>query len=404
MLHPKDISILDYTYHLPNEKIASFPSQNREGSKLLISKNGHISESRFVKIKEFLPENTTFIFNDTKVISARLNFLNSSGQSIEIFCLSPAESHQNPELAMASKGNVKWKCLVGQVKKWKENKLTLASNGVELNAKMGDRYQDEFEIEFSWTPSELHFYEVIEQMGQVPIPPYLKRESTKTDEERYQTVYANHKGSVAAPTAGLHFTQELLNDLKQSEIKCIYITLHVGAGTFKPVKSQSMDGHSMHSEWMNIEIETIEHIRKQLRNNIICVGTTSLRAIESLYWMGLKAFHQPQQNLEALEISQWDAYDLKLPEISSEESLNALINWMKKRDLNKLSCLTQILIAPPYQLKIAKGIVTNFHQPQSTLLLLVAAVVGSGWQKIYDYALTHDFRFLSYGDSSLLLK
>jgi S-adenosylmethionine:tRNA ribosyltransferase-isomerase len=404
MLHPKGISILDYTYLLPNEKIASFPSQNREESKLLISNGGQISESRFVKIKDFLLENSTLIFNDTKVISARLNFLNTSGQDIEIFCLSPAESHQDPELAMISKGIVKWKCLVGHAKKWKEEKLTLFLNSVELNAKICNRNHDEFEIEFSWSPSELHFYEVIEQMGQLPIPPYLKRESTKLDEERYQTVYSSHKGSVAAPTAGLHFTKEILDDLKQSGIESIYITLHVGAGTFKPVKSESMDDHAMHSEWMNIELKTIENIQSQLQGNIICVGTTSLRAIESLYWMGLKAFHQPELNLEELEISQWDAYDLNLAEISNEESLTALIAWMKNRDLDKLSCLTQILIAPPYQLKIAKGLVTNFHQPQSTLLLLVAAVVGFDWQKIYDYALTHDFRFLSYGDSSLLLK
>ena len=404
MKHPSEISILDFSYDLPQEKIAAFPSQEREGSKLLIYKNKRISESRFKNIHEVLEPNSTLIFNETKVIEARLIFKNKSNQSIEIFCLSPFSSNQSPNLAMQSTSKVLWRCLVGNLKKWKEEELQLSQGNITLTTKIVAKNIEEVVIEFSWLPPELQLLEVIEKLGQIPIPPYLKRESTALDQVRYQTVYSQTKGSVASPTAGLHFTNEILNELKQLQHQFIHVTLHVGAGTFKPVKSDTMQGHVMHSEWLEISLQSIEKIKAELNGQLICVGTTSLRVIESLYWMGLKAFYQPTIKQREIEIGQWDAYNLQLDEISAEASLDALMTWMKKNELQNLNCMTQILIAPPYQLKIAKGIITNFHQPQSTLLLLVAAVVGKDWKNIYDYALSHDFRFLSYGDSSILLK
>jgi S-adenosylmethionine:tRNA ribosyltransferase-isomerase len=304
---------------------------------------------------------------------------------------------------MATKGSVKWKCLVGNLKKWKDEFLVLNHEDIELKSKILEKTESYVNIEFHWNNIEFSFAEVLNRVGEIPIPPYLKRETTETDLKRYQTVYAQYKGSVAAPTAGLHFTEAILNELKSANIQQLQVTLHVGAGTFMPVKSEKIGDHIMHAEWIDVDIETIERVLKNCQSPIIPVGTTSFRTVETLYWMGLKAFLNPNSTIQQLEVKQWDAYQLSENEILAEQSLESLLSWMKINNLKKLVCKTQILIAPPYQLKIAKGIITNFHQPKSTLLLLISAIVGNDWKTIYEYALQNNYRFLSYGDSSLLL-
>jgi S-adenosylmethionine:tRNA ribosyltransferase-isomerase len=402
--HPKDISIQDFTYDLPQDKIATYPLKNREESKLLIYQNKQIREEVFKSIDSVLDSNTLLIFNTTKVIRARLNFINAKGQAIEIFCLEPNEQSLELTQAMAVQESIRWNCLVGNLKRWKEEDLVLKKNETTLFAKLIERKNQDVLIEFYWEPKELHFSEVLEHIGNTPIPPYLKRESDQVDLDRYQTVYANKEGSVAAPTAGLHFTEAILQKLIEKEVDTLSVTLHVGAGTFKPVKAENMLGHEMHSEWIEVDRETIEKLSKSCGRKIITVGTTSLRTIESLYWMGLKAHLNNDILIKDIEISQWEVYTLNEKQINVVQSLQALLRWMDKQALTKLVCRTQILIAPPYELKIVDGIITNFHQPQSTLLLLISAIVGQAWRDIYNYALSHDFRFLSYGDSSLLLK
>ncbi|PBQ31449.1 S-adenosylmethionine tRNA ribosyltransferase [Sphingobacteriaceae bacterium] len=405
MPHPKDISIQDFTYNLPVEKIAAYPLEKRDESKLLVYKDKKIEEAVFKNIGSFLPENSLLVFNTTKVINARLEFVNLKGQGIEIFCLEPHNQELELTVAMSAQKSIRWNCLVGNLKKWKEESLFLHKNAITLKADLIERKDLNVLIEFSWEPSDLQFSEVLELFGQTPIPPYLKRESTVSDQERYQTVYAKTEGSVAAPTAGLHFTTEVLQTLEEKSIPTLSVTLHVGAGTFKPVKSASMQGHDMHAEWIDVSRDAIEVLLKSSpEKKIIAVGTTSSRTLESLYWMGLKAFHNKNISLHELEITQWEVYDLEDQMVSVSESLEALLLWMDKHKLTQLVCHTQILIAAPYELKIIKGIITNFHQPQSTLLLLIGAIVGDDWRRVYDYALEHNFRFLSYGDSSLLLK
>ena len=404
MPHPKDISIQDFTYELPPDKIAVYPLKQRDESKLLIYRRKTIQEDVFKNISSFLDKDTLLVFNSTRVIRARLNFFNTKGQAIEIFCLEPNAQELELSMAMSTQKSIRWNCLVGNLKRWKDEDLKLVSNGTTLYAKLIERKELYVLIEFYWEPYDLHFSEVLERLGNTPIPPYLKRESEQVDLDRYQTIYANTEGSVAAPTAGLHFTEEVLKTLKEKTIRTLSVTLHVGAGTFKPVKSESMLGHDMHAEWIDVSRETVHALLENLEKTIITVGTTSLRTIESLYWMGLKAFLNETSSLHDLEVKQWEAYDLEDKIISAKQSLQSLLNWMDARQLNNLVCHTQILIAPPYELKIVKGIITNFHQPQSTLLLLISAIVGPQWREIYDYALKNDFRFLSYGDSSLLLK
>ena len=404
MRHPKDISIQDFTYDLPVDKIAVRPLQQRDESKLLIYKDHEIKEDVFKNIDSYFEKESLLVFNKTKVINARLNFLNEKGQAIEIFCLEPNAQDLELTKAMAVQKTIRWNCLVGNLKRWKSGDLKLSKNGTTLFAKLVARKEQDVLIEFYWQPAELHFSEVLELMGHTPIPPYLKRESDETDLDRYQTIYAVEEGSVAAPTAGLHFTKNVFQRLEERSIHSLSVTLHVGAGTFKPVKAETMLGHDMHSEWIDVTKETIKELSEGEQKNIIAVGTTSLRTIESLYWMGLKAFLNRDATLQELEIKQWEVYDLEEKKISLKESLETLLEWMEKNKLKRVVCHTQILIAPPYELKIVKGIITNFHQPQSTLLLLISAIVGSKWKEIYKYALDHDFRFLSYGDSSLLLK
>ncbi|MDB5284464.1 MAG: S-adenosylmethionine:tRNA ribosyltransferase-isomerase [Bacteroidota bacterium] len=402
-MHPKLLSIKDFSYDLPEDRIAKYPLAERDLSKLLIYKDGNISEDIYRNIDQHIPSNSLLIFNNTKVIQARLMFENYKGVKIEIFCLEPAGEKQDMVTAMAQTGSTRWNCMIGRANKWKEKILEKPTPEVVLTAEIVAKTSDAFVIEFKWEPEHLTFAEVLEHAGEMPIPPYLKRNPDETDLSRYQTVYAHHEGSVAAPTAGLHFTDNIFEKLKDQNVQCDYITLHVGAGTFKPVKADQMDGHEMHEELMDVKMDMIKSLRQNLGTNpVISVGTTSLRTIESLYWMGLKAKLNPKYSLQELEIKQWEVYELTESEIPADEALKALLDWMKKNDLEKLVCKTQIMIAPGYKLKIANALVTNFHQPGSTLLLLVSAIAGEEWRKIYDYALAHQFRFLSYGDGSII--
>lgn len=402
--HPSLIEISDYTYDLPSEKIANYPLESRDASKLLIYKNNTITENVFKNVDEFLEEESVLIFNNTRVVQARLNFQNSKQQNIEVFCLEPFQAHLDITQAMLSTQKVLWKCLVGNLKKWRDEELTLVLENISLNVKLIEKRPEDVVVEFSWHPKELSFAEVLERTGAMPIPPYLKRKSEKLDATRYQTIYAKKNGSVAAPTAGLHFTPAVYEKLKQKKIQSLYVTLHVGAGTFKPVKSATLATHDMHAEWIDVSKETIEALLKNPKKKKIAVGTTSLRTIESLYWLGVKVFYNEKILTEQLELGQWEPYEAYDTELTVAESLTALLKWMNKNLLEKLICKTSILLAPPYQLKVADGIITNFHQPQSTLLLLIGCIVGLEWKNIYNYALANNFRFLSYGDSSLLLK
>lgn len=401
--HPSQISILDFTYDLPQEKIATYPLAERDQSKLLIYKNGEIRESVFKNISEELAAGTLLVFNKTKVIRARLNFENSKGQAIELFCLEPNEANAELTLAMAAQGKVRWNCLVGNLRQWKEQTITLSKNEITLSAEIIEKQSQQVVIEFSWTPEKLNFSEVIEQLGNTPIPPYLNRKSERLDEDRYQTIYAEKEGSVAAPTAGLHFTEAVMRQLKEKNLSFLSLTLHVSAGTFKPVKAETMAGHDMHAEWIDVSREELVSLIEH-QGPLIPVGTTSMRTLESLYWMGVKLSLNPNLSLKELEIKQWEAYELEQEAIDPKKSLKALYQWMVETNHQHLVCHTAILIAPPYKLKLCDGIITNFHQPQSTLLLLVSSVVGDRWRDIYVYALNHQFRFLSYGDSSLLFK
>jgi S-adenosylmethionine:tRNA ribosyltransferase-isomerase len=405
MHHPAEIAIKDFTYELPDELIAKHPLTERDSSKLLIYKDGTITQDIYKHLDEHLIPQTLLLFNNTKVIEARIFFTKSTGGVIEIFCLEPA---QNKELtnAMLSKGKVLWNCLVGGAAKWKEpvleKKIELGHETIHLFAQIVERLPDCFVIEFSWHSSQHTFAEVLHHAGVLPLPPYLNRKAEQEDYERYQTVYAKEEGSVAAPTAGLHFTESLLTKIKNKGIYTEQVTLHVGAGTFKPVKTENLKDHEMHKEWIQVNKTTIDHILNYHPKDVIPVGTTSFRTLESLYWMGLKAFYNPGSTIEELEVKQWDAYELKHEQVSTEQALQALIGWMNDHELEQLVCHTQLLAAPGYTVKIADGLITNFHQPNSTLLLLVAAMAGEDWRTIYDYALANNFRFLSYGDGSLI--
>ncbi len=408
-MHPKDIAIFDYTYNLPEEKIAKYPLTQRDASKLLVYKNGNISDDLYRNITSRLPENALLIFNDTKVVEARIIFQKPSGATIEIFCLEPFEIYGDIPTGMRQQQRVLWKCLIGGASKWKhgqvlEKKIMHHPAQIVLQACFIKKQDDYFIIEFVWKPGELHFAELLHFAGRIPLPPYIKRETEAQDAERYQTVYAKQDGSVAAPTAGLHFSDSLLDQLKDKLIPNDFVTLHVGAGTFKPVKSKRLEQHIMHAEFMEVSIATIKLLFRSLDNNIIPIGTTSLRTIESLYWLGLKTISQPDIRAENLIVRQWDPYEISSQNMDKKIPLQSLIEWMEKNSLNKLVTTTQLLIAPGYQFKIINRLITNFHQPQSTLLLLVAALIGEDWKKVYEHALNNNFRFLSYGDGCLLFR
>ena len=405
--HPKNIEIADFNYVLPDSFIAKYPLPERDQSKLLIYRNQEIETTNYASLATHLQENTFLVFNNTKVVAARLLFEKTNGGKIEIFCLEPHQQYGDITTAMLQKGNVIWICLVGGAKKWKESLLVkkLRKNDFSemiLIAKKIAQLNDSYLIELSWDDPELTFAEMLHQVGEIPLPPYINRNPEELDNERYQTIYAEKDGSVAAPTAGLHFTESLFEKLKEKNIQHDFVTLHVGAGTFKPVKSKTMEHHEMHAEFLDISKSFIKKLLAQLPHNIIPVGTTSLRTIESLYWLGIKTILDPHIKHEALPISQWDPYTLTEKDLSAKEALESLLKWMEQNNRERLFTKTQIIIAPGYRFKIINALITNFHQPQSTLLLLVAAITGEEWRNIYNHALENNFRFLSYGDGSLL--
>ncbi|BAX78656.1 S-adenosylmethionine:tRNA ribosyltransferase-isomerase [Labilibaculum antarcticum] len=401
-LDAKQIQIADFTYDLPDHRIAKHPLENRDLSKLLIYKKGEISESVFENLPSEIADGTTMVFNNTKVIQARLIFHKETGARIEIFCLEPLKP-ADYNLAFQACGSSTWKCIVGNARKWKFGVLKMPFYLDEeeycLTAEQQEVLDGAQEILFTWNHPSLSFSDVLEQTGKIPIPPYLNRDTEATDLVRYQTVYSKYEGSVAAPTAGLHFTEDVFSRLKAKNINREELTLHVGAGTFKPVKSELIGDHEMHTEHIQVTRESLESISKTT-GQIVAVGTTSVRSLESLYWMGVKILTQ-QENPHLLK--QWEAYQLPI-NYSVKESYQAICSHMEKNDLTLFNAATQIIIAPGYDFKVISGLVTNFHQPQSTLLLLISALVGDNWKKIYRYALENNFRFLSYGDSSLLMK
>ena len=407
-MHPKNLSINAFDYDLPEEKIATYPLAERDQSKLVIYHSGNISEDIYRNISNYLPGNSFLVFNDTRVIKARILFQKKTGAVIEIFCLEPHEKINDYAVVLQQKNTVRWKCMIGGAGKWKEKFLekTIVINDeiIVLTAALVEKLSDAYVVELSWKPGNYSFAEIIEHAGETPLPPYIKRKAEESDAEKYQTIYSHYEGSVAAPTAGLHFTDKIFSSLKKKNIETGFITLHVGAGTFKPVKAAKMEGHEMHAEWIDVSTKFIELLLQNISHGVFCVGTTSIRTVESLYWMGLKIFLNPELKFEDLKINQWEVYEglLKDSVCSAEESLNSLLKYLQIKKIERLFIQTQIIIAPGYSFKIAKGIITNFHQPKSTLLLLVSAMIGNKWKDIYDYALTHEFRFLSYGDGCLI--
>lgn len=400
----QQISIEDYNYSLPDERIAKFPLPKRDESKLLLYRDGKVSESVFKHITDYLPEGSLMVFNNTRVIQARLLFQRATGAQIEVFCLDPAAPHDY-ELIFQQTGACNWICLIGNAKKWKEpvlsREISVAGQTVRLSAEKVQSYGETHQIRFSWDGG-FSFAEVLDAAGELPIPPYLHRKTEESDLKTYQTVYSKIKGSVAAPTAGLHFTPEVLADLDAKGFGREELTLHVGAGTFKPVKSETIEGHEMHTEYISVRRSTIERVMQNF-GKIIAVGTTSVRTLESLYYIGVTLATHPDATSEELVVRQWMPYEDANNRLTPTEALQNILDYLDKHQLNTLITATQIIIAPGYEFKIVKGIVTNFHQPKSTLLLLISAFVKGDWKNIYDYALGHDFRFLSYGDSSLLL-
>ncbi len=393
-----------YTYDLPDEKIAKYPLPERDASKLLVFHNHIIEESIFRNVGSFLPDGAMLVFNNTKVIRARLAMHKSTGANIEVFCLEPTLP-SDVQQAFAVTDATEWKCIVGNSKKWKEGQIThslnIDGNDITLRAERLSSADNTSIVRFTWNNNNYSFADIIEHAGVTPIPPYLNRETEDIDNTRYQTVYSEHKGSVAAPTAGLHFTNNVLNEIKANGHDLVNLTLHVGAGTFKPIQTADVKDHVMHSEHIVVTKDSILAILNNAKSGkkLIAVGTTSVRTLESLYWLGVK--HLQNQNIDTL--AQWDAYNLP-QDISLVDSFSSLVNYLNENDLEEIHSATQIMIVPGYSMRVVDGLITNFHQPHSTLLLLIAAVVGDDWHRIYDYALSHDFRFLSYGDSSLLMR
>ena len=404
MEETKHIHISDYNYPLPEERIAKFPLPVRDQSKLLVYRNGNISETLFTSLPDYIEPGMLMIFNNTKVIQARLHFRKETGALIEIFCLEPIQPNDYA-LNFQQTEHTAWLCMIGNLKKWKEGALkrqmTVKGQEVTLTATRGEARGTSHWIDFNWDNPNITFADILEVFGELPIPPYLNRETQESDKETYQTVYSKIKGSVAAPTAGLHFTQRVLDALKAKGVDLEEVTLHVGAGTFKPVKSEEIAGHEMHTEYISVSKQTIEKLIAH-QGKAIAVGTTSVRTLESLYYIGVTISRQPDANEADLHVKQWQPYETN-PSLSPVEALQAILDYMNRHGLETLHTSTQIIIAPGYEYKIVKRMVTNFHQPQSTLLLLVSAFVKGDWRRIYDYALSHDFRFLSYGDSSLLI-
>lgn len=405
-----NLSIDDFNYPLPADRIAQYPLQQRDQSKLLILQNNQISESNFFNLSEYLPSDSLLISNQTRVVHARLLFKKASGSQIEIFCLEPIAPTNDIQLAFVQQNSCIWKCLVGNAKRWKSDPLEinipLQDSNLQLLAHMHSRNDGTFQIRFEWFPSHYTWSFVLEQVGKIPLPPYISRDIDENDNTRYQTVFACNDGSVAAPTAGLHFTEEVLQSLTKKNITTQSVTLHVGAGTFKPVSSATIGEHEMHHEQVIVSIEMLEQLLyfKKRKRPVILVGTTTVRTLESIYWQGVKWIHQSTEEAY-LHIEQWDPYkELTDTHITLEQSIECIIETLKKHNLSELRGDTSLLIGPGYTYRVPDAIITNFHQPKSTLLLLVAAFVGNRWKQAYDFALQSDYRFLSYGDSCLFFK
>jgi len=401
-INKQAIFIDEYDYSLPDERIAKFPLSRRDASKLLVYKNDTIIESTFSNIADFLPEKCLLVYNNTRVIQARLVFHKETGARIEVFCLEPLTPADYAQ-SLGSTTECVWKCMVGNLKKWKDGLLSkqieIEGKNCIFNAEFIETKRNMHSIRFTWNNADVHFADILEKAGELPIPPYLHRKTVESDLTTYQTVYSKIKGSVAAPTAGLHFTPEVFESLKSKNIETEELTLHVGAGTFQPVKTKTINDHHMHTEVISVHKSTIEHLLQKL-GNIIAVGTTSVRTLESLYYIGLKLHKNPSTCY--FHISQWTPYEIS-DEIPVEKALQNILDYLNENNLTTLHAETQIMIKPGYQFRLVNGMITNFHQPKSTLLLLVSAFVGGNWKEIYDYALKNDFRFLSYGDSSLLM-
>ncbi|MBH8558345.1 S-adenosylmethionine:tRNA ribosyltransferase-isomerase [Hymenobacter negativus] len=414
---PRQLSIHDFTYPLPAERIAPEPLPDRAASKLLVSRHGQLTDKNFRDLPSELPAGALLVFNDTRVVRARLLARRPTGGQVELFCLEPVAPHRSLELALQQTGNCTWRCLVGNGRRWKEGPVTLdftSADGQPATLHAERRLQEAGTalIDFRWEPAELPFAEVLRAAGHLPLPPYIDRPDTATDAVRYQTVYAAAEGAVAAPTAGLHFTPEILAELQEKGFSTGHVTLHVGAGTFQPVKADHMAGHPMHTEPILVTAGLLRQLLAHRPRPVIAVGTTSLRTLETLYWLGVGLLHSANEITEPaapavaeLLVSQWQPYEMAevAARISPEMALTALLQHLEATGTDTLQASTRLLIAPGYEFRLADGLITNFHQPESTLLLLVAALLGPNWRAMYEHALNHDYRFLSYGDSSLLL-
>lgn len=399
------LHISHFDYILPDNKIAKYPLSNRDSSKLLLYEASNIQAKQFFDLVDLLPRDSLLIFNNTRVIHARLIFRKSTGAFIEVFCLAP-HSPLDYQLNFATRQNCSWSCMIGNAKKWKEEiismEIEIDGKIVTLNAERQNNKIGNTIVSFKWDNSNYTFSELLDSAGMLPIPPYLNRPAETSDDETYQTLYSKVEGSVAAPTAGLHFTPEMLKKLDKKGIKTAEVTLHVGAGTFKPVKSDTMGGHEMHDEFISVSKKTIEEIILN-KGKLIVVGTTSMRTIESLYYIGKKIIEFPENRLSKLSVKQWEPYE-EVDFVPPVDSIINILDFLNRTNKDHLIASTGLLIAPGYKFHYPDALITNFHQPQSTLLLLVSAFVGDDWRNIYNYALNNDFRFLSYGDSSLLWK
>ncbi|WP_236668774.1 S-adenosylmethionine:tRNA ribosyltransferase-isomerase [Hymenobacter rubidus] len=410
---PRQISIHDFTYPLPAERIAPEPLPDRAASRLLVSRDGVISDKTFRDLPGELPADSLLIFNDTRVVRARLLARRPTGGQVELFCLEPVAPHRSLELALQQTGSCTWRCLIGNGRRWKAGPVRLEfatadGQAATLHAERQTQEAGTALIAFRWTPAELPFAEVLRAAGHLPLPPYIDRPDTAADAVRYQTVYAAAEGAVAAPTAGLHFTSEILAELQEKGIQTGHITLHVGAGTFQPVKADRMADHPMHTEPILVTAALLRQLLAHRPRPVLAVGTTSLRTLETLYWLGAGLLLQPNATAPGsseLLVTQWQPYDMapEATQISPEEALTALLRYLEALGTDTLEASTRLLIAPGYRFRLVDGLITNFHQPESTLLLLVAALLGTGWRAVYEHALRHGYRFLSYGDSSLLL-
>ncbi len=401
----KQIKISDYNYDLPNDKIAFYPKENRDESKLLVFKNNTIEDSVFKKLPDFLTDNDVLVFNNSKVIHARIIVFNSTGAKIEIFCLEPLDPTTVISQSFEQTSSVSWKCFVGNAKKWKNEitfKVMLDKQMITISAQKTELTEGSFKVQFNWDSSSITFAEWLEAYGKMPLPPYIKREADTNDNNRYQTIFAQFDGSVAAPTAGLHFTNSVFEELSRKNIPQLWITLHVGAGTFKPVSSEYISDHYMHQEQIIVSKQMIQNLMRIMNRRIIAVGTTVARTLESLFIMGAKLKLNKEN---PFHVDQWEIYDSEsqFQNVSTIDALQSIYNYLENNQLEYLSGETSLMIVPEYKHKIAKGILTNFHQPQSTLLLLIASYIGDNWKTVYKHALEHDYRFLSYGDSNLYL-